>query len=337
MRERTTWEALPQEFADWIQAQEGLRIRGEPISNREMLMTTACLLHWNCKSADEPFNPQTSSIMGLAMCVALRYIKGITRTTGKLMQTNTIPGRPGRVIQRDCFTCKKPALDDAFPHFLTEMQEVYVIKVHERSNCGRPDCQGKNSALIPIDPRQKHTRLRSREVKASARARCEISRITALLRSGTDLKNCPAEILVECPNKKCRHKRTHCGRWTINNPPKFLQPKLVCSVCKTRNAYFRAVDKGIPTITEAALYDVLNRFEKVGCNLMEFAKIPELIYSTAHSYEERFELLKKASDPSYVMKPMRKVGRKRKYGTTQPEDNTTVKTTESHHSTKQKN
>lgn len=34
-RECTTWEALPQQFVDWIQAQEGLRLNGEPISNRD--------------------------------------------------------------------------------------------------------------------------------------------------------------------------------------------------------------------------------------------------------------------------------------------------------------
>lgn len=222
-----------------------------------MLLTAFYLLHWNRNGTDEPFDPKNSSIIELATWVALRYIKEITRTAGKLMQNNTIPGRPEQVIRRECFTCKNSALDDAFPRFLAKMPETYAIKVYERSNCGRPDCKGKNSALVPVDPRQKYARLRTRELKASVNARCETSRIAALLRSGTDLKGCPTKVLVQCPNKECGYKRTHCGRWTINDPPRFLQPKLVCGVCKSSKAYFRAVDAEIPTITEPALYDVL--------------------------------------------------------------------------------
>jgi hypothetical protein len=66
-------------------------------------------------------------------------------------------------------------------------------------------------------------------------------------------------------------------------------------------------------VTEAALYDVLKRFRNIGCNLMEFPKIPEIIFSTRLSYKERFELLKKAKDPSHVIETTRKALRKRKH------------------------
>ena len=315
-RECTSWEALPRHFADWIQAQEGLKLGGEPIRNRNMLVTASHLLHRNSKGADGPLDSSNSSIIDLAICVALQYIKEITRTTGRLMQDSTIPGSPEQVIERACFTCKKLALDDAFPRFFKEIPGTYVIKVNEKSSCGRPDCKGQNAALTPVNPRQKYARLRTRQLKASARARSETSRIATLLRSGSDLKDCPTEVLVQCPNKECVHQRTYCRRWTINNPPRFVQPKLVCSVCKYSKAYFRAVNAEIPTITEAALYDVLNRFKGVGCNLMEFPKVPEVIFCTELSYEERFELFKKAKYSSYVIKVAKKVPRKRKHDLT---------------------
>jgi hypothetical protein len=313
-RECTTWEALPQQFVDWIQAQEGLRLNGEPISNRDMLEIASQLLHW--RGNNKSFHSSTSPITVLAVNVALQYINGITRTGSGLMQDCTIPGSADQVIQREFFTCKKPPLSDAFPRFHKDMPGAYVIIVHERSNCGRLDCNGKNSALTPIDPRQKYTRLRTRALEASVRAKGETSLIAALLRSGSDLKDCTEEVLVQCPNKECGYERTYCGRWTIHDPPKFLQPHLKCSACKHGTAYFRAVDAKIPTVTEAALYDVLQRFRNIGCNLMEFPKVPEIIFSTKLSYKERFELLKKAKDPSHDIKTTRKAPRKRKHDLT---------------------
>lgn len=54
-------------------------------------------------------------------------------------------------------------------------------------------------------------------------------------------------------------------------------------------------------MTEAALYDVLKRFKAIGCNLAEYPKIPEIIFSTRNTYAERFNLLKKAKNTSYVI------------------------------------
>jgi hypothetical protein len=189
-RECTTWEALPQQFVDWIQAQEGLRLNGEPISNRDMLEIASQLLHWRGHNKSFPSSSSTSPIIVLAVNVALQYVNEITRIGSGLMQDCTIPGSPNQVIQRECFTCKRPVLSDAFPRFHKDMPGAYVIIVHERSNCGRLDCNGKNSALTPVDPRQKYTRLRTRALETSVRAQGETSLIAALLRSGSDLKDC---------------------------------------------------------------------------------------------------------------------------------------------------
>ena len=193
-RECTTWETPPQQFVDWIQAQEGLRPNGKPISNQDMLEIASQLLNW--RDHNNSFDPSTSPIIALAVDVALQYVKKIVQTGGGLVQNCTIPGRADQVIQRQCFTCKKPVLDDAFPRFQKDMLGAYVITIHERSNCGPLDCEGQNSALTPINPRQKYTRLRTRAFEISARTRKKTSHITILLRSGSDLRDCAEEVLV---------------------------------------------------------------------------------------------------------------------------------------------
>ena len=66
-------------------------------------------------------------------------------------------------------------------------------------------------------------------------------------------------------------------------------------------------------MTKAALYDVLKRFRDIGCNLMKFPKLPGVVFSAKLTYRERFELLKKVKDPSYVIQITGKAQRKRKH------------------------
>jgi hypothetical protein len=70
-------------------------------------------------------------------------------------------------------------------------------------------------------------------------------------------------------------------------------------------------------VTEAALYDVLKRVKAIGCNLAEYPKIPEIIFSTRDTYAERFDMLKKAKNKSYIIDGTHKTPLKRKRDTDQ--------------------
>jgi hypothetical protein len=274
-----------------MQAQAGLRLNGESISNRDTLETVFQLLSWRKEDRESLLPLGTYSITSLAVTVILQYLKEISRPGGQMRRSRTVPGSPDKVIQRKCSVCQKPSLDDAFPRFQKDMPGKYVITEHERATCGRIECRGRNVSLVPVNPRQDYTRLRTRAFKQTPQGKNEKAPINFLLRSGSDLENCEVEVQVRCSRKSCGHEKMHRGRWTIHDPPKLLLPHLKCQVCGHGTGYFRSVDPKIPTVTEAALYDVLRRFKSVGCDLMEYPKLPNIIFAQKLDYRERFKLL----------------------------------------------
>ncbi|CAI7611635.1 unnamed protein product [Penicillium bialowiezense] len=292
-REYVTWETLPKGLARWLQAQEGLRINGEPIASRSMLETACRMLYYRGSSKRPHVDPTGLTILELGIKVALGYIKQVTSTRNPFIRENTVPGISGHVIRRKCSACKMFNLDDAFPLFSIKMPDRYVIRVNMKgAGCGRPGCKG-NPAIIPTDPRQKYVAPDRTAFDKALRAEEDKKMIFSLLRSGSDLNSCPSVVVVKCP--KCINTRVHSGRWTIHEPPRFVQPHLTCTDCGNRQGYFRAVDPTFETITEASLYSTLKGFREVGCVLFEFPKLPEIIFAKA-SYKARFEMLKHARD-----------------------------------------
>ncbi|QKX53988.1 uncharacterized protein TRUGW13939_01068 [Talaromyces rugulosus] len=231
IQDSDSWDALPQPLVDWVQAQEGLRTGGAPISNREMLETAYRFLNKN--NAASP-NPSSLPTIVLALGIALKYIKAITRGLSRSLREHTIPGYLGQVIQRKCYSWEKAVLDDAFPIFYKEAADTYVITVTSRGNCGRPGCPGNSVSLV-----------REKEFERSARAQKETSAISALLCSGKDLEKCPEMVR------------------TIHEPARFLQARWQCDSCGNKEQYFPAVNPIFPTITEPALYSIITGFSEV--------------------------------------------------------------------------
>lgn len=261
-------------------------------SSRVMLEIVFQLLYGQ-RNIREFFDLFDSLIGDLAVKVGIGYIKEITSFRKEFIRNNTIPGSPERVIARQCSACKMYALDDAFPLFCKDMPERYVIQIGFKENgCGRPGC--KRCPCFPsLDARLCYVASIREGFEMALRAEVDTKKLSVLFRSGFDLKACEAKVLVKC--SKCDYTREHAARWTIHDSSRFLQSHISCKDCGHRNGYFRAVDTRIPTVTEAALYSILKGFKKVGCDLTQFPKIPEIILARG-SYEKRFEMLMRAKE-----------------------------------------
>ncbi|KAK2768799.1 hypothetical protein FQN54_000657 [Arachnomyces sp. PD_36] len=124
-REFLSWDTLSDPLAQWIQTQRGLRINGEPISDRAMLETAFQLLYgpYCQRNTREFLDVFDSPIYDLAVKVGIGYIKKVTSPRKEFIRNNTIPGSPERVIARQCSGCEMHALDDAFPIFCQNMPE----------------------------------------------------------------------------------------------------------------------------------------------------------------------------------------------------------------------
>jgi hypothetical protein len=191
--ELSKFEDILSQLSKWLVSQNGLRIDGEPLSNRDMLKAAFDLLHHKHKTS---FYLEHAPVGYLALTVALRYIDKITQPKSEFHQNNTIAGEPGQVIRLKCSSCKKSALDDAFPHFSAELPGHYAADVlweasPDRNGYGRPGCQGQ-PALVPIDPRQNYTRVQTRSIERSSRAYNGPSCSDPFCRMGEDLKDCAA-------------------------------------------------------------------------------------------------------------------------------------------------
>lgn len=193
--ELSRWEDVPRPLVSWLQAQNGLKINGKTITNREMLETAFRLLHYSDKSL-LLYDLDRSSIVDIAVDVAFAYTREINLPRKEFIQNNTVPGEAGQVVRRTCSSCNGPALDDCFPIFCRKWPDHYVVKVIFRhGGCGRPECEG-NPSLLPSDSQQRYKRPQARSFAEKRRD----SGVSILYRSGKDLENCMTTVLVQCAN-----------------------------------------------------------------------------------------------------------------------------------------
>lgn len=316
------FEDLPDDLQNWIRSQDGLKIRGEPVTTREQLEHVFGLLDTN-NTYYEGF-----SIHDLAVLVGVLLLEKIltNRQTNRssLKNTEAIPGKPGEVIYRACSMCKKPFLDDAFPLFLTAVPDFYFIEVIHSTvpggaGCGQQGCNGW-PALMPADPKQRHTRLEMRSIKRVMLAGLNPTWKDALCRTGKDLQSCASSLKIRCCGpgvngaSRCEYQREYVtNSWTIQEPPRVVMPKLMCKIENTEHS-FAPVDNNIRYITLANLLKIHKAFLNEGCELSEYPKIAEFIFPTVNtSFKARFKLLKAAQKLSNETSHERK-------GKTQPDE-----------------
>ncbi|KAJ5968012.1 hypothetical protein N7501_004260 [Penicillium viridicatum] len=261
------------------------------------------------------------SIHDLAVLVGVLLLEKIQKNQqtnrSSLKNTEAIPGKPGEVIYRTCSMCKKPFLDDAFPLFLTAVPEFYFIEVIHSTfpggaGCGQQGCNGW-PALMPADPKQRHTRLEMRSIKRVTLAGLNPTWKDALCRTGKDLQGCASSLKIRCCGpgvngvSRCEYQREYVtSSWTIQEPPRVVMPKLMCKIEEKEHS-FAPVDSNIRYITLANLLKTHKAFLNEGCELSEYPKIAEFIFPTANtSFKARFKLLKAAQKLSNGTSPERK-------------------------------
>ncbi|KAJ5343820.1 uncharacterized protein N7506_003644 [Penicillium brevicompactum] len=302
---------IPAPLKSWLQSQNGLKIHGLPILNRESLELAFALLDRGLsKSPLKNF-----SAIYIAYKVGLMYIKKISRPRSEFSLAQTIPAEPGKIIRLKCSGCQRPVLDDAFPWFTTNARQTYVIEVVRISQkggngCGQEGCRGK-PGLVPLSRTvQDHTRLEERAIKQTTRRRSNWK--APLCRTGQDLDGCAGLIRVRCRGSGTGDNKIECGlerdyttpEWSLHSPPRLILPRLKCDCDKrTKDHYFDPVDRDIPTISSDNLRKIYQGFLKVGCDLADYLKLPRIILDLKgngeprkHSrpYRYRFEELKKA-------------------------------------------
>lgn len=136
----TEWEDIPIELHDWIQAQNGLKVDRQSVASTGDLFRIHRLL---CRSAS-PLG-KNSSILSLALDVAIRYFKQVLAAkgtqgpmTGCFIQTTVVP--------RKCGLCNQRILDDAYPRFKRRDPKRYVLRFLQ-NGCGLPGCPGNRQGV----------------------------------------------------------------------------------------------------------------------------------------------------------------------------------------------
>lgn len=170
------FEAEIFDFADiavplrlWLRYQDGLKIHGVPLTNRETLESRFALLDRGRTLLLEKLSAEY-----LARMVEMMYIKKITRANSGFKQAKAIPGDPGKVVRLNSGGCRRPVLDDNFPFFTSGSPDVYIIEVVRISQsggngCGQSRCKGK-PGLVPANRAvQDHTRMETRSINQTTR------------------------------------------------------------------------------------------------------------------------------------------------------------------------
>ncbi|KAJ5437413.1 hypothetical protein N7445_005957 [Penicillium cf. griseofulvum] len=175
---------IPASFRSWLRSQDGLKIRGLPIKNRETLESAFSLLDKGRISNLDQFSTEY-----LARMVGIMYIRKITRTESGFKQYKAIPGEPGKLIHLKCSGCKRSALDDAFPFFVAELPNCYITEVvrsaHKGGNgCGQSGCKGK-PGLVPVNQAvQDYTRMETRAIAQTKRRKANWKALPVSHRQG---------------------------------------------------------------------------------------------------------------------------------------------------------
>jgi hypothetical protein len=300
---------IPASFRSWLLSQDGLKIRGLPITNRETLESAFSLLGKGRISNLDQFSTEY-----LARMVGIMYIRKITRTESGFKQCKAIPGEPGKLIHLKCRGCERSVLDDAFPFFVAELPNCYIIEVvrsaqNGGNGCGQNGCKGK-PGLIPAQAVQDYTRMETRAIAQTKRRKANWK--APLCRTGKDLEGCAETVRVRCRGYGQGNQKIECGRerdydtpeWTIHSPARLIQPRLKCDCDgRKKDHYFEPVDKRIATISFTNLRKIHRGFLNALCNLSDYPKLPNIIFDLEpngnpkkkpRTYRERFECLKNA-------------------------------------------
>lgn len=245
----SAWFDLPTELIDWLQAQDGLKTDGQAIESREELERCFRLL----RSDEQTLQSgciETCIIGELGLRVASEYTRFIIRKRRHVILELSVPGAPGEVIRRRCSSCGRRVLDDAFPLFAKKKRTAYVVRTLEIEGCGLPDCKGRVD-LLPIDGWQSHIRGTRKILGNPPNARGRGCFDTFLCRAKGELDGLPETVQTICmacgSPKLCRY-----ARWTIEEEPRFVIPRLKCKGCGGSDRNFKPVDK-LDTINSTVL------------------------------------------------------------------------------------
>ncbi|KAK0386275.1 hypothetical protein NLU13_6112 [Sarocladium strictum] len=142
------WNDIPLDLRDWIQAQEGLRIDGIPVTNVDSLTRTHRLL---CRKQSE-VTLEDSGILALALDIAIRLFKQVEligRDESKiadlehyfLRSAEQVTSLPDTVIIV-CRKCQKNEFEDQNPRWTREPAPSGLCKSH----MGRPRVDADRSS-----------------------------------------------------------------------------------------------------------------------------------------------------------------------------------------------
>lgn len=302
---------IPTTLRLWLQSQDGLKVYGVPITNRETLELAFSLLDKGRIS-----NLNQFSTAYLARMIGIMYIQKLTRAhKSGFKQIKAIPGEPGKVIHLKCKGCQRPVLDDAFPFFVAELPDCYLIEVVRSAQkggngCGQNGCKGK-PGLIPVNHMaQDHTRMETRAITQTTRHKANWKAPYAARertwRVVPRLFVCTAEVKVKVTEKECGRERDYdTPEWTIHSPARLVQPRLKCD-CDGRGKdhYFEPVDKNIGMVSLTSLRKIYQGFLDAHCDLADYPKLPGIIFDLEpngdpkkkpRTYRQRFEYLKNAT------------------------------------------
>ncbi|KAJ5581518.1 hypothetical protein N7535_000138, partial [Penicillium sp. DV-2018c] len=187
---------IPRALQLWIQSQNGLKIHGVPVTNRETLESVFSLLDKGRVPHLDQFSAEY-----LARMIGIMYIRKITRTESGFKKVKAIPGEPGKLIRLKCKGCQRPVLDDAFPFFVADLPNCYLIEVVRSSQkggngCGQNGCKGKPGLVPANHGEQDHTRMETRAIAQTERRRANWK--APLCRTGKDLDGYAETVRVYC-------------------------------------------------------------------------------------------------------------------------------------------
>ncbi|KOS48614.1 hypothetical protein ACN38_g416 [Penicillium nordicum] len=302
---------IPTTLRLWLQSQGGLKVHGVPITNRETLELVFSLLDKGRISNLNQFSTEY-----LARMIGIMYIQKLTRAQKSgFKQIKAIPGEPGQIIRLKCRGCQRPVLDDAFPFFVAELPNCYLIEVVRSAQkggngCGQNGCKGK-PGLVPANHIvQEYTRMEMRAIAQTKRRKANWK--APLCRSGKDLEGYAETVRVRCRGHVQGNQKIECGRerdydtpeWTIHSPARLVQPRLKCECDgREKDHYFEPADKKINMVSITSLRKIYQGFLDAHCDLADYPKLPNITFDLEpngdprkkpRTYRERFEYLKNA-------------------------------------------
>lgn len=267
------WGLLPDCLIHWIQAQDGLKIDGRPISNNEDLARAYQLL----RCEEKHFSG--SSIIQIAFIVSITYAIRISRARRACVNDLLILGAPPRnIMPRRCSKCKQRALDDGFAYYAKLDSRKYVVWTLE-AGCGLPGCSGR-AALIPSDDRTPYITSARRDLENPPNTHHPANWARYFLRSDEECGGLSKDIKIRCV--KCQNDETDTRpRWTAEDIPRYAEARRLCRTCNKLSSW-RPANGNTPSVCIAALSRLWSRFEKAGCNLEKFPRVPHAYFSAPH-------------------------------------------------------